>query len=237
MRGGILVNKLRGEMPVLLFKLGLMVLAVFLAFYTNLGFGKVAAGIITLYCIISTFQLKLSKWIAAVGIVVLCVYSIMYFKLTMVPYLDKTDSTQHFQLAQLTIPRSWDKHDMWLSAIVRGKTVNLTYAAEWCHEYFKEFAAETVIDEGGLQHVPEIDSELMGKYYIWLETMTFAGTRDLFEAEALTALSEQELQPQLLLSGRDLIDAEVIYVLTDETNFMFLSSGETLEKVLEENAN
>lgn len=229
------MEKIVKECPVILTKLGLCILAVVLAYYTNLNFGKVAAGIICVYCIVSVFFSRIAKWFATAGGVLLVIYSVRYFDMTMIPYLDKSDATQYCQLTQLTIPRRWEFHDMWISPIVKGKTVNLTYAAEWCHEYFKEFAAETVIDEGGLQHI-SIPFELR-EYYFGLETMTFAGTRDFFEEEILQELDSQEELPRMHLAVSDLVHAEEIYVMTDDTNHMFISSREVFEKVLEDYEN
>ncbi len=213
----------------------LSIIALILAYYTNLNFAKVIAGIIVVYFLATHICPKTGKWIVLIGVVAIGINSIRYFGLTMTPYIDTHNATQYLQLMQLTIPRRWEYHDMWIGPIVRGKTVNLTCADEWCHEYFEEFADEVVIDENPMFDGGNLKVSVIEEYYFGLEYMTFSSTRDFFDEETLEMLERYQRDSRLYLAVEDLATTDVICVLTDDNNNMFLSSEETLEKVLKEN--
>lgn len=213
-----------------LLMLGYIALAALLAGYSNLDFSKVIVLAMAVYFVLNWKWKKLSSLCVLAAGVLLCFLTIRYFNETMYPITQGNSSTANLQLTQLSIPGKWENHDMWISPIVNGKTVDLTYADEWCHAYFEEFAVSIQIGKEKQEFtVPAEDFAHLGEHY-------FKGTRDFFDENLMDVMYAKDAVPgSIYIATRDLAAADTVYVITDEAFNVYMMSGEMLERVLEAN--
>jgi len=208
-----------------------IILAAFLASYSNLNFPKLIVIAMIVYFVFSWKCKKISALVAAITGLILCVYTGRYFVETMYPVVRKNSSTAYLQLTQVSIPGKWENHDMWISPIVDGKTVDLTYADEWCHAYFEEFSKDVRNNES------ETRLKVPKEYFTQLDEHYFRGTRDFFDEDILSMMYDGETRGYLFVATEELAKSDTVYVITDEGYNVYLMSYKILEKVLSVNEN
>lgn len=207
-------------------------IAAVLAGRSNLNFPKVIVVAMVAYFLCFWKWKKTSAFLAIVTGAVLCVYSCRYFADTLWPIMEKKDATPYRQYTQLSIPAIWENHDMWVSPVVAGKTVDLTYAEEWCYAYFEEFAENVIIDRTQVQSISQESLSAQADDMFHLYEHYFEGTRDFFEKDVLSEMYDDENVGHLYLAVEGLIEADTLYVITDEDYNVYLLTTEILEKVL-----
>lgn len=162
--------------------------------------------------------------------------SAIYFIRDSIPYVDSFDAGLKGKLTNLTIPKTAGHNDMWISPLVEGKTVNLTYAAPWCWEYMEEFGAETKTEE---RKVPLFYTIIWGNVaeneIQRVEGIDFVGTKDLYSEEEMEFMSTFSDEKTLFLDTAGLVDTKEVYVITDENYNIYLLSKEMVERILESN--
>lgn len=162
--------------------------------------------------------------------------SAIYFVCDSIPYVNTFDAGLKGKLANLTIPKTAGHNDMWISPLLEGKTVNLTYAAPWCWEYMEEFAEETKSQE---REVPQFYTIIWGNVAEHeirrVEGIDFVGTKDLYSEEEMEIMSTFSDEKTLFLDTEGLVDTKEVYVITDENYNIYLLSKEMVERILESN--
>jgi len=212
---------------------GCVLLAGILAFYSDLSFPKAAVLLMIGYSIFCWKQKWISGLILVAALLLFGVYHVRFFNETLYPLKEAQDAGQDRLLTQITIPGSWENHDMWISPVVEGKTVDLTYAGAWCHRYFAEFAAETVLHSEAAIEIDTIYMKGKLEYFVDVNAHYFVGTRDFFRQEELEAIYRDENEGHVFLALDGLTDADMVCVITDEAYNVYMMSKEVLEKVLD----
>lgn len=173
--------------------------------------------------------------LSAVAVIVVFM-SAFYFVTDSIPYISTNDAGLKGKLVNLTIPKVAGHNDMWISPILEGKIVNLTYASPWCHEYMQEFAAEAVIEEREvLQFYTIIWGNVNESEIRRVQGIDFIGTRDLYTEETVAETRPVSEEKTLFLDTEGLVDTEEVYAITDENYNIYLLSKEMVERILESN--
>lgn len=213
----------------------LLILALMLASQSVLRFSKVIVIFMAMYVVLCWKFRWLGKLIIFLVSGLMVVYIGRYFFQTVFPLREKYDATRYQQLTQLSISANWENSEMWISPITNKKIVDLTYAEEWCHAYFEEFARTVQISKKKMESKKMISQEMLHSNFFGLNEHRFSGTKDFFEKDIIIEMYSGETAGHLYIAAEGLADASTVYVMTDNEHNVYLMSEKILEKVLNEN--
>ena len=192
--------------------------------------------VICLLCVIPYICNSWYNFMKKMGSTVFGVFSLYYFLTTVIPYVAQNDSCLKGMLANLTIPRVAAHNDMWISPILEGKVVNLTYATPWCWDYMEKFAKDSVTEDREVQQFYQIiwgnvsENELLR-----VGGIDFVGTRSLYAEAELNYIADLGSTPTLFLDVNNLVETEMVYIITDDNYNIYMLSTEMVERILDEN--
>ena len=209
-----------------------IVIAVLLAFQSEMNFAKVIVLMMLAYAVVGCKLKRIGNVILLLSGLVLCLYTGRYFVQTVLPIREKYDATRYQQLTQISTAENWENSEMWISPIVNGKTVDLTYAGEWCHKYFEEFAEDIYVKQDGAERTRNISGDIIEKFFFELNEHRFPSTKDFFEDELVREMYNGIITGHLFVAAEDLATSDTVCVMTDDEYNVYLMSEEILEKVL-----
>ena len=212
-----------------------IVIAAFLAIKSEMNFTKVIVAAMIVYAIASWKFKRISNWLAVFVGLLLCVYTGRYFMQTLLPIREKYDATRYQQLTQISTAENWENSDVWISPIVSGKTADLTYADEWCHAYFEEFAGAIQIAYDKVGQEKRISSDILTNEFFELNEHRFSIMQDFFEDELINQMLNGEVSGQIFVAAEGMATCDTVYVMTDDVYNVYLMPEKILEKVLGEN--
>ena len=139
------------------------------------------------------------------------------------PYLTQSDSAPNVSFTQVNIPnQEWHK-DMWITPIIRNRTVNLSYAGDWCKPFFEQFSTQIVDEDISLDQT--LDFEKISTLYD-VGIMILNGYQDAFSEQTLEEISKQEQLPRLYIDIDGISGAGEIMVLNDDKFNIYLIAAE-----------
>lgn len=139
------------------------------------------------------------------------------------PCLLRADSTPNISFTQVNIPnQEWHK-DMWITPIIRNRTVDLSYADDWCKPFFEQFSTQIVDEDISSDHT--LDFEKVSTLYD-VGIMILNGYQDAFSEQTLEEISRQEQLPRLYIDIDGISNAGEILVLNDDKFNIYLIAAE-----------
>ncbi len=169
------------------------------------------------------FKHAMSRRVARVVSIFFGISMIIYNIQVLYPYLTQSDSAPNVSFTQVNIPnQEWHK-DMWITPIIRNRTVNLSYTDDWCKPFFEQFSTQ-IVDED-ISAGQTADLEKISTLYD-VGVMILTGYQDAFSEQTLAEISRQEQLPRLYIDIDGITNAEEIMVLNDDKFNIYLIAAE-----------
>ena len=112
---------------------------------------------------------------------------------------------------------------MWITPIIRNRTVDLSYADDWCKPFFEQFSTQIVDEDISSDHT--LDFEKVSTLYD-VGIMILNGYQDAFSEQTLEEISRQEQLPRLYIDIDGISNAGEILVLNDDKFNIYLIAAE-----------
>lgn len=154
--------------------------------------------VLVVLAVVLLVKKEISGWIWIIIASLFFLATIYYNNKFLYPTLKILDSTHEMPYAQLNIPNQTGHKDMWITPIIRNKTVDISFADEWCKIFFVQFSTQ-IIDEPvdvGNEHLLKDTTSLYN-----VGNMALAAYQDLFSAEVIKEMEGKASQLYVDIAG------------------------------------